>query len=335
MRTAEREEWVDRVRGICMLAILLFHTENYYNGVEILPYALYVDNVLIAFFFVSGYLFHSGKRPFSFLAKIRSIFRSIILPYFIFTTLIAVPKTFAHSDTTMMQVIYGILTGHASWFVAALAVAEILFASMMVLCKQQLNRLAIVSSILFLLVAMAYHLIDNELLEQHNYWCHHNAMLMMPFLVMGYAYRHHTQWQLWFNRWRTIFFFVYFFAIIKGIVHAEHMTLTMQPIHVSSFFLLIADGLAGTVLLIAFCRWMRSSRLIQYVGRHSIIYYFICGGVPFVVTQALTRAGLPYNGKYPLIILASYLSCSSPQASPTSSSVFHKKCGKLVDNPVD
>ena len=58
--TSNRTLWVDQMRGICMMAILLFHTEAYYNdGREIIPYNFYVANVLVDFFFLSGYLFHS------------------------------------------------------------------------------------------------------------------------------------------------------------------------------------------------------------------------------------------------------------------------------------
>ena len=324
MRKGQREEWVDRVRGLCMMAILLFHTENYYAGEEIIPYALYVDNVLIAFFFISGYLIHRNGTPFSYQKKMSAIVRSILLPYFIFTTIIAIPKVLIREETTFSETVWGILTGHASWFVAALAVAEILFASMLHLFKERICPLAVTSCVSFFLVALAYHFIDNDLLEQHNYWCFQNALLMLPFIFMGYAFRRNNKWQEWFNRRRNILFFVYLLAIIKGIVHAEGMTLTLQPIHVSTFLILLVDGLTGTVLLIALCKWMSSKRLMQYIGKHSIIYYFICGGVPFLVTRALTRVGFPYENLYLLIILAfilvvlittgiTYLICSFPQ----------------------
>ena len=55
--TAERLLWIDMLRGICMIAILLFHTEVYYAGDAVIPYSFYVDNALTIFFFVSGYLF--------------------------------------------------------------------------------------------------------------------------------------------------------------------------------------------------------------------------------------------------------------------------------------
>ena len=61
----QRKRWINLARGICMMMILLFHTEVYYIGSEIIPYHLYVENSLAGFFFLSGYLsFHTdGSMP--------------------------------------------------------------------------------------------------------------------------------------------------------------------------------------------------------------------------------------------------------------------------------
>ena len=60
----ERIVWADRLRGISMMAILFFHLEAYYRDYDGVPYSMYVENALAAFFFfVSGYLFTgSGGR---------------------------------------------------------------------------------------------------------------------------------------------------------------------------------------------------------------------------------------------------------------------------------
>lgn len=75
-----RKLWIDLVRGFCMLAILLFHTEIYYTGSEIIPYNFYVQNSLTAFFFVSGYLFCS-KDGFSLRDKVVSVARGLLVLY--------------------------------------------------------------------------------------------------------------------------------------------------------------------------------------------------------------------------------------------------------------
>lgn len=43
--TRQRKHWIDLLRGICMLAILLDHTEIYYTGTNIINYNAYVVNL--------------------------------------------------------------------------------------------------------------------------------------------------------------------------------------------------------------------------------------------------------------------------------------------------
>ena len=80
VRGTERKHWIDTVRGICMVAILLFHTEMYYAGRDITPYRCYVHNALATFFFISGYLFCGGRDGggFRFAHKVKSISRTLI-----------------------------------------------------------------------------------------------------------------------------------------------------------------------------------------------------------------------------------------------------------------
>lgn len=111
-----------------MTAILYDHTEIYYANENIIPYEMYVINALTAFFFISGFLFWKGK-PFQIKNKMTSIFRSLVIPYFIFTTAMAVPKAMVHGENIeITNIIKQILSGNASWFIAALIIAELFFA---------------------------------------------------------------------------------------------------------------------------------------------------------------------------------------------------------------
>ena len=48
----KRKHWIDSIKGISMIAILLYHTEYYYTGKVLTNYSLYITNALILFFFV-------------------------------------------------------------------------------------------------------------------------------------------------------------------------------------------------------------------------------------------------------------------------------------------
>ncbi len=286
------------------MAILLFHTEKYYAGEEIIPYALYVDNVLITFFFISGYLFHMPGKVFSLPKKLLSILRGIILPYFIFTAVIALPKAFAHADTTLAETYTDVLTGHASWFVAALAVSEVLFSFLVKRYGQLPTTLAWMCALPYLFIAASYHLADNDCWAATNLWCWHNALLMLPFICAGYLFRRQERWMRLIRRPWVILLMLLAEAGLKYAVWHDALYLTIQPIRVSSFALLLADGLTGTFIIIAICQCLPRIKWVEWTGAHSLVYYFICGGVPLLVTRALTAMGWPYQGNYLHVVIA-------------------------------
>lgn len=116
---SRRIVWVDMARGLAMLTILWTHTSVYYADGFASSYTLTVLNALAVFFFVSGYLFMSPDKQFSVGHKLRSVFRSLVVPYLIFTLAMAFPKAVAHgSDVNLLSLIMPVLNGEASWFVS-------------------------------------------------------------------------------------------------------------------------------------------------------------------------------------------------------------------------
>ena len=274
--TPTRLTWADRARGLCMMAILLFHTEKYYAGEEIIPYAFYVNDVLITFFFISGYLFNNPEKAFSVRHKLLSVLRGIILPYFIFTAVIAFPKALVHDNTTLIDTYTDVLTGHASWFVAALAVAEVIFAPLVNKWDGRMMILGVWCALPYLIMAIAYHLLDNDRWSATNFWCWHNALLMMPFIFTGFVFRRHKEWMHLIQRPSTMLLLVTIEAVIKCTVWKQSLLLTCQPIHVDSFILFFADGIIGSLIIISFCHHLPRLRWMEWTGKHSLIYYFIC-----------------------------------------------------------
>ena len=90
----QRKPWIDNLRGLAMILVLLAHTEIYYRG-EIVNYNIYGVDCLIIFFFLSGYLMYR-ETEFNLKNKVKSVFRYIVLPYFIFTIALSLPKSIVY-----------------------------------------------------------------------------------------------------------------------------------------------------------------------------------------------------------------------------------------------
>ena len=107
MAMVKRLDWLDYGRGLCMLCVILYHTWAYYakEGGVILNWI--EPFFLTLFFFISGYLIDINK--FSVKKSLNSIFNRLLVPYFIFTSIIWIPKHISSGDVISFQsVIYDI-----------------------------------------------------------------------------------------------------------------------------------------------------------------------------------------------------------------------------------
>lgn len=185
---SKRKHWVDVVRGICMTAILYDHTDIYYSDSNVLPYELYVPNALTAFFILSGYLMYK-RSGFCLKNKVKSIMKGLLLPYLIFTIAMSLPKSLAHGlSFNIADMLINVLSGKASWFVAALFIAEMLFSIAIRLTKGRTIALLAVGTI---------GLIASTLMpyagEPPFPWQADNALQAMFYLSIGYAYHKHEE----------------------------------------------------------------------------------------------------------------------------------------------
>ena len=78
---------------------------------------------LLVFFFISGYL--TKVETFDFKKTMTSIVKKLLFPYFLFSSIIFIPKHLIHgTEISLPVMLYEILGGFSSWFVAALAVTR-------------------------------------------------------------------------------------------------------------------------------------------------------------------------------------------------------------------
>ena len=169
-----------------MILILVFHTEVYYKGEEIAtPYYVYTTNAIILFYFISGFLLYKDTA-FQIKRKLQAIGRYLLLPYFVFTSLLAVPKLLIrNSEINFSEIASNILLGNASWFIAALIIAEVLFSLLLWISRGRERWLSTVALLCFI----SYYILP---FNQHSYWQWQDALLAFDFLYLGYLYNKHN-----------------------------------------------------------------------------------------------------------------------------------------------
>ena len=293
--------WIDFLRGLSMMLILVFHTEVYYKEYDVTPYYIYVTNAIILFYFISGYLFYRPES-FNLKKKLNAITRSLLFPYFIFTSLIAVPKLLVRQEAINLQeIVINIITGRASWFIAALIVGELFFALLLTKTRGKITWL-LTDAIACLII---YYVIP---FNQHNYWQWQDALLAVTFLSAGYIYHQYDNHFNTINKPLYSLIFLLILIIIK--VYEYHVNLPMRNIAIENVPLFLADCIVWLMLVISIIRYIPRCKMIEWTGRHCIIYYFLCGGCPLIISIFFYKIGLPYNNylyRYLLALIAVYL----------------------------
>jgi len=297
--TDKRKIWIDLVRGFCMLAILVHHTEMYYAGEAIIDYRFFADNALCTFFFISGYLFYK-ETPFNLKYKLLSILKTIIIPYFIFMSVIALPKALAHGKfVSVSDSILSIVLGQQSWFITALATAEIIFSILLYLSKQYKWVLPIGVLISFIGIIL---LTGNEQMLAHNYWNIMDGLLAISFLYIGYLYHQKENVINRFPLYLYIIPFILFF-ISKWVIVEYKVYCYLGPVDIDNYPVFIVDNVLAILLITRLCKLLPDMKPISWMGSHVIVYYFLCGGVPLTLSVLANKIGFSYYGNYLQVIV--------------------------------
>lgn len=294
----QRKIWIDNLRGFCMLAILLDHTEIYYAGNNVIDYNFYVVNALVIFFILSGYLMYKPSQ-FSIRHKLYSVFRSLFVPYLVFTSLISIPKAIVHGNNIdFYHIAIDIITGQASWFVAALCVAELIFSSVIWIAKGK--NIGILTCGIGGLLISIYLSTGN----QSYFWQLDNALQALFFLSLGFLYH---RYESHFNIINKRLYICLLFILLIGIKiyeYNQHFDLLIWHIHITNYAIFLLDIVVGSLLMIQLFKTIPPIKWLSWTGSHSIVYYFLCGGVPLTISKILMKIDFNYEGNYFQIIVA-------------------------------
>lgn len=296
----KRIQWIDFLRGMAMIMIFMFHTEIYYKNYDITPYCVYTTNAIVLFYFISGYLFY---RPQLIILKKKflSIGQTMLFPYFIFTFSIAIIKPLLLKQQIDWQyIILNIIYGRASWFIVALIVAEFIFSVILHISRGKhiwLSTVALLCSIIYF----------NIPLSHYTYWQWENALLAFVFLYVGYLFH---QFNSFFNIIKNkLYSSILLITLIIIKIYEYNANLPMRIIDIENVYLFIADMITWLIFIFTIIDNIPKCRIIEWTGRHSIIYYFLCGGCPMIVSILLNKIGIAYNGyfyRYFLALILAY-----------------------------
>ena len=265
----KRLQWIDCIKGICMIAVIMSHL-NWQ-----LWYARFLSPIfLTGFFFVSGYTFNAKD---SFRTFVAGKVRGLLLPILFWGTLNAFLAHFIEGKSLWDRMLGLVIQVPGDWddlwFVACLLAMELIYYALISLFGS-LRYLTCAVSLLFS-IGFAYMKFMDFPLPWHMV----NVCLLMPFFHFGYLARktevggkviiHLKQ-----RSTITILSVLYVLCVL-----VKNNTIDIHLLHYNSFMLFFIAAILGLGALVGIamnledCSKSNVVKGLQFVGQNTLIYY--------------------------------------------------------------
>jgi fucose 4-O-acetylase-like acetyltransferase len=290
MAAANRIAWIDYVKGVCMLFVILYHVMCIYVGDSLWAYS-FKPFFITSFFFISGYLtYQGGVNRNKCKQSVISVIRRLVVPYFIFTTLIWIPKAISHgNEVSVMAYLKDVLGGYASWFVAALIVVRLL----MVLFNSVSNKW---SQVIFQCGGcFVFGVVLTKYCNCRFPWFANYGMISMLYIAIGILSR---KYSLFVNDGRLVFKLItvallYAAFVVLTFVYCPYLyvyELSSSNFSLDRLILYIPISFVGIFLIVLLCRLLPEKiSPLRNIGRDSLIYYFLNGAIITTLTALANK----------------------------------------------
>lgn len=290
--------WINTGRAICMCCVYFYHSEAF--GVENWEYSYFFRPFFLEFFFfISGYLMLVPDKALNVRHKLNSILSKMVWPYWIFTTIIWIPKMIRHGrDIDVASYFVDVFGGTASWFIAALIVAELIILLVSYIIKD--TRQYLILGVLTFVAAIVL----NKYFPEPQPWYYKSGMMGILFMAMGGCYRYYQNRLEYFFTWKNcmLAFFIYLIIML-----ADYNTFRYTPSTCAVSYECIPLGLIENIVGICFVlllvRKIPSCSWFDYIGKNSLPFYFLSGACP-TLAVALFKRIMPEAGYLTTFIVA-------------------------------
>lgn len=290
--------WIDWVKFLCIFFVYWCHVRMFSDaGCPVyMPYGPFFVN---AFFFVSGYLIFRKQLSKPIISSDKRVFLSdsikkngmltnilfkIAIPSILFSMIDFVPKTLIRGEgLTLDTFVIDTFVRGTQWFTCALCVSELLIVMMLV---TRFRNIWYYFALTLPFVVLGYYLHLNKVQifgDDYLPWFYKSGLMALYFLVCGGLYHQYE------SRIDSVISKVGggIFSVVTVVAYYLIMYFTA----VGSWKVSVLEGiewkglilsLVAIFVLVYMCKFFKSFKLVTYISRHSIGFYFLSASIPFV-----------------------------------------------------
>lgn len=285
----ERKLWLDFGKGCSMVLVLLFHCEMYSPFGDTSLSSLFTLFRMPFFFFLSGFLFTADPQHFSLRRKLKQILRGIVWTYLLFATAITIPK-YLISGEPLSEGFENLLLGYASWFVVALGGSQVLFALLLRWCKRKWVY------VLFMIASLLLGWGEKALGMGRLPYCFDSTLVVNFYFGLGMFYRwNETRVNKRLkDSWSNLVLLAVVFFVLTWFdrCYLHTCEALFNVLDFTNFPLAVAYSLIGIAMMTIFSKKFCQPRWIRFVGRNSLVFYYLNGGIAHAMVVLLSAVGL-------------------------------------------
>lgn len=299
MSETKRIVWVDVVKYICILMVMLSHLEA---NTDLLR-TFYTPFFLSAFFFVSGYVYKPKDNFKGFLYK---KFRQLFVPWLVFSVfniLLSQIVSFNEHSSLLSELMWNFLQirgqGDGVWFLAALFVAFIPFYFFInryeaKTKKGTMGHRIYVVAILIAWVSSLISILYKRLMPADIFPWNSSALpwhidyifQAMFYMVLGYIFKQRFEKKLdQYIGWGACAVIWIIYLLLIYVPYATGLTF---PLMIDILYNYIS-AIIGITAVVMIAKKMPSNRYVNYVGQNTLIYFALHGKVYSVIQTVLKR----------------------------------------------
>lgn len=288
-------QWIDNVKAICMIGVFLLHSEVYYGFGSVQYGVFFTPFYVNAFFFVSGYLMFrkylncdNFTRSMYLNALQNAVFR-LMIPSIIFSAVIFLPKMLFHgAEVSINAFLVNVFGGVSFWFTSALFVAQVALLTLIALLRRKDIWSYLLCSVLLFIPGWYLNYVRTDMgAESFFPWFWETGIEYTLLMSLGGVY---------FQCESRINALSRYFLPVAAVIYVAAMAMSLNgavyPVMGLSGRCSVEGGLlilAGVSLIVAICHAIKENNIMSFIGRNSIVFYFLSGVFPAFVGMVARR----------------------------------------------
>lgn len=311
----KRLHYIDVAKGLLILMVAYGHIYGVSKGAGVEDVSvewihqsvnLFVSFYMPCFFVITGFC-SNFKKPFT--TVLVQSFKTIVLPGVFFTAILTVRHLNYESILSLVKSI--VLHGGAYWFLSSLFLARILYWFVF----NKIEKKNIQNGVCIVVFAVGF--IISRLYEGPQPWYFIHTLLLMPFLHIGQLLKKYELKQI---KYAAILFGLALLSTIIlshiGILEIEYfyhvpgISFKLLNMNLTMLIPFVLLSISGCLLCLGISRKINSNRVLEYLGKNSLVIYcthtFVMG---HILSQICEGGGLPIYLKLVLAYVLTIIVC--------------------------